>query len=78
MASARSGSARLELVEREVPPVVHGEQVAGLPVRSIGREEANAVVDPALHLVGVHDGVDRPHVVGVGLDRREAGVECLP
>ena len=35
------------------------------------------VVDPALHLVGVHDGMDRPDVVGVGVDRGESGVEGL-
>ena len=31
----------------------------------------------ALHLVGVHDGVDRPHVVGVGLDGGQPGGQRL-
>ena len=42
------------------------------PVSPSG-EEGDAVVDAALHLVGVADGVDGPHVVGVGGDRRPAG-----
>ena len=60
-----------------MPPVVHGEQVSGLPSCAVGVEEPDALVDPTLHLVGVHHGVDAPHVVGVGLDRGEAGIQRL-
>ena len=48
-----------------MPPVVDREEVAGAPVGLALAEEADAVGDPTLHLVGVDDGVDRPHVVGV-------------
>ena len=68
------GAACLQLVQREVPPVVHGEQVPGLPAGLVGAEEGDALVDPPLHLVGVHHGVDRPHVVGVCRDGCPAGV----
>ena len=60
-----------------MPPVVHGEEIAGLPSGAVGHEEPNAVVDQTLHLVGVHHGVDAPDIVGVGLDRLEAGVQRL-
>ena len=35
--------------------------------------EADAVVDPPLHLVGVHDGVHRPNVVGVHRQGSQTG-----
>ena len=53
-AIARGG--RLELIQGEVPPVVDGEQVAAFTALRPRRK--NAVVDAALHLVGVHHGVD--------------------
>ena len=68
------GTAGLHLVEREVPPVVDGEQVPGLPPGLVGAEEGDALVDPPLHLVGVHHRMDRPHVVGVRRDGGAAGV----
>lgn len=64
----------LEQVQREMPPVVHREQVARPPVGLPAAKEADAVVDLALHLEGVDDRVDTPHVVGVALDRGEADV----
>ena len=67
-------AAGFEQVEGEVPPVVDGEQVAVAPVGLPGAQEADAVVDPALHLVHVGDGVDGPHVVGVAFDGGEAVV----
>ena len=71
------GTPGLQLVQREVPPVVHGEQVPGLPRGGVGAQEVDAVVDASLHLVRVHDGVDGPDVVGVGLHRAEPGGEGL-
>ena len=58
-----------------MPPVVHREEVAVAPV--VARKEGDAFVDAALHLVGVDDGVDRPHVVGIGVDRRETRVSAF-
>jgi len=61
------GVARLEQVERVVPGVVHGEEVALGPGRAALAQEADAVRDLPSHLVGVDDRVDAPHVVGVPL-----------
>ncbi len=76
-ASSAIRTTSLEAVQGEVPPVVHGEQIAALPTGAFTREERDSVVDPALHLIGVHHGVDRPHIVRVGADSGEAGVESL-
>ena len=65
-------AAGFEQVQREMPPVVDGEQVAAAPVGFSAAQEADAVVDLALHLQGVHHGVNAPDVVGVALDRGEA------
>ena len=67
-------SPAFEVEQREVPPVVDGEEVAGTPVGFALAEEADAVGDPAAHLVGVDDRVDRPHVVGVDGQRRQPGL----
>ena len=48
-----------------MPPVVDREQVSAPQSASSAAEEADAVVDLALHLVDVDDGVGGPHVVGV-------------
>ena len=55
-----------------MPPVVDREQVALCPVGLRSLQEADAFVDAALHLVGVHDGVGRPDVVAVALHRGQA------
>ena len=60
-----------EVEEREVPPVVDREEVAGTPVGLALAEEPDAVGHSAAHLVGVDHGVDRPHVVGVDGQRGE-------
>ena len=54
---------------------MHGEHVPGLPAGLVRAEEGDAFVDPPLHLVGVHHGVDGPHVVGVRRDGGPAGVQ---
>ena len=64
---------RFEAVEREMPPVVHREQVPGAPIADAVLHEANALVDPTLHLERVHDRVHRPDVVGIGRQRGETG-----
>ena len=56
---------------------MHREEVPGLP-GGVGRtQEANAGVHRAPHLVGVDDGVNGPHVVGVRGHGREAEIERL-
>ena len=54
--------AQLQVVQRPVPPVVHGE-VARRPVVLGLAEEVHPVVGPPLHLEDVGQGVDGPGVV---------------
>ena len=61
----------VEVEQRQVPVVVEGQAIVGRPVRFTRREPRDAFVDPALHLVHVGDGVDRPDVIGVAVDRGE-------
>src|SRR4029078_2856201 len=69
--------AGLEEVEREVPPVVDGEEVARVPSRRVTGQETDPLVDAALHLVRVHHGMNSPHIVGVAVYRGETGGEGL-
>ncbi len=67
---------RIDIVEAEVmqgqmPPVVHGEQPALLPAGLTGHP-ADAVIAPALHLQHVHDRVLRPGVARLQFDRPAA------
>ncbi len=57
-----------------MPPVVHRHHVAGAPLRPAGVEKPDAFREPALHLQGVHDGVDAPYVARVPLHCRPGGL----
>jgi hypothetical protein len=66
--------AQLQLEQREVPPVVHREEVAAAPVGDAALERVDPLGHPTTHLVGVGHGVDRPHVVPVGIERGHPGL----
>ena len=67
-----AGLLEVEVVEREVPPVVDREEVVARPVVLARRQPRDAVRQAALHLVRVRDGVHRPGVPRVELHRVRA------
>ena len=77
MASARSGRPASSSYSARCHQLWTVNRLPASQPRAVGAQEADALVDAALHLVRVHDGVDGPHVVGVGLDGGEPGVERL-
>ena len=58
----------LEVVDRQVPRVVHVEVVALRPIGAPLLHESDPLVDAALHLEGVNDGVNRPDIARIALD----------
>ncbi len=64
--------AEVEVVQREVPPVVVREAVAGRPVTFARRQPLDPVAVPALHLHHVGNGVHGPRVARIQLQRPPA------
>ena len=64
----------LQLEQGQVPPVVDDEQVARAPIVDAAAQERDAAIDEPTHLQRVPNCVDRPHVVGVDVDRLHPGV----
>ncbi len=64
--------AEIEMIERDVPPVVDREEAVARPAVGVGRHPGDALLLAALHLHHMRDGVLRPGVAALERDRGAA------
>jgi hypothetical protein len=64
----------IQVVERQMPPVMDRQHVVGRPVVHPAGHPADAVAKPPFHLHHMGDGMDRPGIARRQFDRVAAGI----